>query len=149
MPITVTVDRREYADGVPFEILGIGIIKNRESLELSEDQERDYAGRNLLTVQNGLTETPDVQVSGSPILTGSLEEILGYKLSDVNDQPPQGEATGDLSPATSMGESWEDRTITPEEAPPAATEVTNVTPFAGVDPTTVKEDPLAPTEEGG
>lgn len=122
MTLIVTIDKLQYIDGVPLDVKGLGVLNNREATEITEDGERDYARISGKTVVDGLTGLAEFTCTGTPILTGTLPDVLGYDPADQSGSVDPG--TGfDTSPATSLGETWEKKQDAGE-----APETTVVTP---------------------
>lgn len=104
MALIVTYDNPAAVDGAYLEVGGLGVLRNREPLTLTEDQERAFASYHRRTVTEALTDDDNYELSGTALLTGSLKEVTGIDLDSISDTPAAGVPTGDLSPATSMGE---------------------------------------------
>lgn len=133
MALQLTVKRDMYDDGVQFEIAGLGLVNNGETITLTEDQERSYAQFAKKTVLDGLANNTELKISGTPILTGDVTKVLGYDPNATSDAPPVTVVGADMSPATSVGETWESRkdeevVVAPEPVvtAPATTTTTDV-----------------------
>lgn len=146
MPLEVTVDHPAYDDGVPIEITGLGLFPNREATEVSPESELNFVLSRRETVRDALQGSDMFEVSGTTTVTGGVNAALGLDSDDVLEisdtiEPPE-EAGYDKSPATSMGETWEQRQ---EDLYVEAEESADTASVTGVS----TPPPLRPVLEGG
>jgi hypothetical protein len=140
MTLIVTINKPQYEDGVPLEVRGLGVFNNRVPTEITEDGERDYARYFGKIVTEGLASEADFTISGTPILTGNLVDVIGYDPADQSYLSEPG--TGfDTSPATSLGETIENQQVV---TPTTAVTESPTIPDAKVSDPTVVVQPSAP-----
>lgn len=114
MPLKVTLNHPAYEKGVPLDVTGIGLIENGSTKTLTEEDEREFVSRNMMTVKDGLKGSEFLSVDGTVELKGGIEGALGVSPADISDTPPVVEPTGDQSPATSVGQIDESAVAMPE-----------------------------------
>ncbi len=71
----ITVDFPDYEDEIEIDLGGL-LVVNRESTEISEDQELSFVARHGKSVREHLEGNPNVKVAGKAIYTPSKVEQL-------------------------------------------------------------------------
>jgi hypothetical protein len=87
MALTVKVDHPDYSEGTEFGINGLGLFKNGEAREITEEEERAYASYAQVGAGDMLKQSDYLEVSGTPIVT-DLEEVLGKDVSSLPSPDP-------------------------------------------------------------
>ncbi len=140
MALTVKVDHPDFPEGTEFGIQGLGLFKNGESREVTEEEELSFASLYQMGAKDKLEQSKAITVDGSPIIT-DLEDILGKEISSLPSKDP---TAFNLDPLT--GEVFEHANLNgavtnpdtspPEEEEPPTPTTTYITPPSG---TTVEE----------
>jgi len=90
MAYEVTVSNDQFPEGHEFEVVGLGLFKNGEAREVTEDQEKQFVSLYGMSVADRVGEQDSVQISGSPIVE-NIDDVLGVDVSD-RPEPPDLEA---------------------------------------------------------
>lgn len=91
LALTVSYEHPDFPEGMEFEIVGLGLIPNGGSVELTDEQEERYLNYHGMTVKESLENDPYIKVKGSARLKPSaIEEV---KVSDTNEELGRGEVT--------------------------------------------------------
>lgn len=117
MALEVTVDHPDYPDGTEFGIVGLGVFKNGEAREVTEDEERAFVSFNQAKLGDMLEGNELVTYSGSPLIT-NVEDIIG---KDVSDRPSGDPTAMNLDPKT--GEIFAEANISGKVSEPDVSEV--------------------------
>jgi hypothetical protein len=64
MGLTVTFENKEYPDGFEFGVEGLGLFKNGEAREISEEEEKTYFAATGYSVKTGFSNSANVKVEG-------------------------------------------------------------------------------------
>lgn len=91
MPLTVTVDHPDFPKGTEMSVMGLPLVENGSTLELTEDDERSFISAHGVTVVDAFKGSGNASVSGTAIFTGSMDDILGVDVSDTPSLDPTSE----------------------------------------------------------
>jgi hypothetical protein len=93
--VTVTYDHPDFPDGYEFYIQGLGLTPNRESVEVSEEQERAFYYFQRVPLMEALDNTEHVNISGTPVVTDfSATDV------EISDTPPADPTIMNIDPET-------------------------------------------------
>lgn len=141
MALSVKVDHPDYPSGMEFGITGLGLFKNGEGREVTEEEERAFISFTQTAPEETLKQSDFLSVSGSPFVT-DLEEVIG---KDISSAPSPDPTAMNIDPLT--GEVFEHANLNgistdPEVVPLPEEEVAVVAPttFGGTTNTTTTED---------
>lgn len=95
MTLKVEINNPEQPEGTEFDLGGI-LVPNGESVELSEEQERDFVARHKMPVKTKLAGNLQIKVTGKSSL--SKEELDSYMVESSAEQVEEDivETTPDL-----------------------------------------------------
>jgi hypothetical protein len=88
--LTATIDQPDFPDGYEFGVEGLGILKNREATEISEEREEAYAAAHGQLMQDAFAEAGNIKIEGSPIVT-EIPEVHGTEFP-TEEAAPEAEA---------------------------------------------------------
>lgn len=91
MALTVTMDHPDYPDGYEFGVEYLGILKNRESKEISEEQEQSFVNFSGKPMKESFMEGGFIKVEGDATAK-EPEEEQGTQMPE-QDQTSEEEAT--------------------------------------------------------
>lgn len=84
MSLSITMKQDAFPDGTEFHVEGIGVIKNNETVEITEEQEHAFIAANRTLIADSMEGSEIFQVSGSPIVT-SVKDSLGVDPAEISD----------------------------------------------------------------
>lgn len=94
--LTVTLDHPDYPDDFEMGIVGLGLFKNREGREVTEEQEKAFVSFYRMEAKEKLEQSDMITVSGTAAVT-DLEDVLGV---DISDRPSLDPTAMNLDPET-------------------------------------------------
>lgn len=90
MGLTVTLDHPDFPDGYEFGVEHVGILKNRESKEISEEQEQAFVNATGTPMKDSFQEGGFIKVEGEGTVS-EPEEQHGTQMPEQGQ--PSEEAT--------------------------------------------------------
>ncbi len=96
MALSITVNHPDYPDGMEFGIQGLGLFKNGEARDVTEDEERAFISYAQTAPKERLEQSAFLDVSGSAIIT-DLEGVIG---KDVTSTPSPDPTAMNIDPTT-------------------------------------------------
>ena len=69
MGLSVKVDLSSYPQGIPVGIVGMGVVENGGTLEVEPAMEEVFYSINGYTIEDGLADQEEMEVSGSAEFT--------------------------------------------------------------------------------
>jgi hypothetical protein len=103
MGLTLKMEMDAFPAGYEFAINGIGVVKNGETVEISEDQERDFVAYHRKSVPDAFEGSGTFTVEGDATVTPEDMPEVSFQRAAVQ-----------ISPETAM-KIADDEELTPEE----------------------------------
>jgi len=121
MALTLTLDHPDFPDDREFEISGLGLVKNRESAEIDEEQERAFAAFHGRTLEDALKGNDQISLNGTATLT-DISEVIPSDISDRASADPTAmnidPSTGEVFAEANLNGKASDPDFTPVEVEP-------------------------------
>jgi hypothetical protein len=145
MGLKVTYEHPDFDKGHEFSVNGLGILKNGEATEISDEQERTFVATNQASVRDALKGNGAFTVEGTASVKESdLDELLGVDVSSTPSPDPtamnvgpDGKKFEHSNLAGARTDEWEGPTLDPAVKEEVAAQVA----------ATASEDTPAPTDK--
>lgn len=95
--LTATIDQPDFPDGFEFGVEGLGMLKNREAVEISEEREESYAAAFGVLIKDAFAEAGNIKIEGSPIVTEVPEQHGTEFPAETTEAAPAAEAQSAVS----------------------------------------------------
>jgi hypothetical protein len=82
MTTTIKFTNDAFPPNTEFSVEGIGVLKNGEAKELTEDQERDYAASTRSLVHETAKDSEMFELSGTPAFT-TVKDAIGVDPAEI------------------------------------------------------------------
>lgn len=87
MAYTVKYTHEAFPDDREFDIRGLGLLKNGESVTVDEELERNFILVNRRTIEDAFGDDDHFEVSGTSEVSGGIKDVLGIELDEISDTP--------------------------------------------------------------
>jgi hypothetical protein len=83
MPTTLKFTNDAFPPDTEFGVEGIGVLKNGQAKELTEDEERAYAASTRSLIHESCKDSEMFEVSGTPTFT-SIKDAIGIDPEEIS-----------------------------------------------------------------
>ena len=99
MGYTIKFEHPQFPDGYEFGINDLGMVKNNETLEITEDMESQFVNSRGMPLKDALEHIFGVTLEGSSALPDDKKED-----ASVTESPASSDSPDNAAPASSQGE---------------------------------------------